>query len=129
MNALTAWQALFDAAKLTAGQTVLIHAAAGGVGHLAVQLAKWKEAKVIGTASAKNRQFLINLGVDQFIDYTTERFEELVKNIDVVLDTIGGETLIKSFSITKKNGVIVSLVDFDHIKQASAFGVKGENSL
>lgn len=127
MNALTAWQALFIAAKLTEGQTILIHAAAGGVGHLAVQLAKWKGAKVIATASAKNRQFLMGLGVDQFIDYATESFEKLVKDVDVVLDTIGSETLKKSFSITKKNGVVVSLVDFDQIKQASAFGVQGVN--
>jgi NADPH:quinone reductase-like Zn-dependent oxidoreductase len=127
MNALTAWQALFDVAKLAEGQTVLIHAAAGGVGHLAVQLAKWKGAKVIGTGSARNCQFLMNLGVDQFIDHTTEHFEECIKEVDVVLDTIGGETLTKSFSITKKNGILVSLVDFDLIKQASAFGVKGAN--
>ncbi len=70
MNALTAWQALFSAAKLAEGQTILIHAAAGGVGHLAVQLAKLKGAKVIATASEKNRQFLMDLGIDQFIDYT-----------------------------------------------------------
>ncbi len=127
MNSLTAWQALFDTAKLAEGQTVLIHAAAGGVGHLAVQLAKWKGAKVIGTASARNREFLINLGVDQFIDHTSERFEELVKEVDVVLDVIGGDVLRKSFSITKKNGIIVSLVDFDLIKQASTLGMKGVN--
>jgi NADPH:quinone reductase-like Zn-dependent oxidoreductase len=127
MNALTAWQALFDTAKLAKGQTVLIHAAAGGVGHLAVQLAKWKRAKVIGIASAKNRQFLIDLGVDQFIDYTTERFEELAQDVDVVLDPIGGDVLRKSFSVTKKDGIVVSLVDFDFIKQASTFGVKGVN--
>ena len=127
MNALTAWQALFDMAKLSKGQTVLIHAAAGGVGHLAVQLAKWKGAKVIGVASAGNREFLIDLGVDQFIDYTSERFEERVKAVDVVLDTMGGEILTKSFSIVKKNGVIVSLVDFNQIKQAASFGVKGLN--
>lgn len=127
MNALTVWQALFDAAKLTEGQTVLIHAAAGGVGHLAVQLAKWKGAKVIATASARNRQFLMDLGVNQFIDYTTERFEGSVKDVDVVLDTVGGEVLTKSFPTIKKNGIVVSLVDFNLIKQASDFGVKGIN--
>ncbi len=127
MNALTVWQALFDAAKLTEGQTVLIHAAAGGVGHLAVQLAKWKGAKVIATASARNRQFLMDLGVNQFIDYTTECFEGSVKDVDVVLDTVGGEVLTKSFPTTKKNGIVVSLVDFNLIKQASDFGVKGIN--
>lgn len=127
LNGLTAWQTLFDVANLSAGQKVLIHAAAGGVGHLAVQLAKWKGAYVIGTASAKNKKFLLNLGVDEVIDYTTTAFETAVKEADVVLDTIGGDTLIKSFSVVKKNGVVVSIVDFDRIKEASKFGVKGEN--
>ena len=80
---LTGWQSLFIAAGLTAGQRVLIHAAAGGVGHLAVQLAKWKGAYVIGTASEKNHAFLRELGVDQIIDYNTERFEEVVRAVDV----------------------------------------------
>lgn len=127
MNGLTAWQALFDAAKLMEGQTILIHAAAGGVGHLAVQLAKWKGARVIGTASAGNRQFLMDLGADQFVDYAAEKFEESVKEVDVVLDTLGGDILTKSFSILKKNGVVVSLVDFNQIKQVASFGVRGVN--
>ena len=127
MNALTAWQALFDVAQLTAGQKILIHAAAGGVGHLAVQLAKWRGAYVIGTASTKNKEFLADLGVDEIIDYTATPFENVAKDVDVVLDTIGGETLIKSFSVTKKNGTVVSIVDFENIKQAPQFGIKGEN--
>jgi NADPH:quinone reductase-like Zn-dependent oxidoreductase len=127
MNALTAWQALFDVAQLTANQKILIHAAAGGVGHLAVQLAKWRGAYVIGTASAKNKEFLSNLGADEIIDYTNDPFENLAKDVDVVLDTIGGETLIKSFSITKKNGIVVSIVDFENIKLAPKFGIRGEN--
>ena len=86
---LTAWQSLFDAAGLSAGQRVLIHGAAGGVGHLAVQLAKWKGAHVIGTASERNHDFLRKLGVDQVIEYPEERFEEAVEPVDVVLDTIG----------------------------------------
>lgn len=127
MNTLTAWQALFDTAKLEPGQKILIHAAAGGVGHLAVQLAKWKGAEVIGTASAKNKAFLIDLGVDKVIDYNTQDFETIIKDVDVVLDTIGGETLMKSFAITKKNGIVVSIIDFERIKQALTFGVRGEN--
>lgn len=127
MNGLTAWQALFDVANLLSGQKVLIHAAAGGVGHLAVQLAKWKGAYVIGTASAKNKEFLLNLGVDKVIDYTTTAFEAAVKDVDVVLDTMGGDTLIKSFSVLKKDGIVVSIVDFDRIKDAEKFGVRGEN--
>lgn len=127
MNALTAWQALFDTAQLKVGQKILIHAAAGGVGHLAVQLAKWKGATVIGTASAKNKSFLLNLGVDEIIDYQAQSFEGVVKDVDVVLDTVGGETLLQSFAVTKKNGIVVSIVDFERVKQARAFGVQGEN--
>lgn len=127
MNALTAWQALFDVARLAAGQKILIHAAAGGVGHLAVQLAKWRGAYVIGTASAKNRDFLFHLGVDEIIDYANTPFEEVVKDVDIVLDTVGSDTLMKSFSVTKKNGTVVSIVDFENIKKAPQFGVKGEN--
>jgi NADPH:quinone reductase-like Zn-dependent oxidoreductase len=127
MNALTAWQALFDTAQLKSEQKILIHAAAGGVGHLAVQLAKWKGAKVIGTASAKNRSFLFDLGVDEVIDYNAQAFENVIKEVDVVLDTLGGDTLMKSFAVTKRNGIIVSIIDFERIKQAAAFGVRGEN--
>lgn len=126
MNGLTAWQALFDTAHLSRGQKVLIHAAAGGVGHLAVQLAKWKGAYVIGTASAKNKEFLFNLGIDEVIDYTTTHFEKTVKDVDVVLDTVGGDVLVKSFSVTNKGGIVVSITDFENIKKAVNFGVRGE---
>lgn len=102
MNALTAWQALFDIGQLSAGQKILIHAAAGGVGHLAVQLAKWKGAEVIGTASAKNKPFLLSLGIDEVIDYTADHFENKIKDVNMVLDTVGGDILIKSFAVTKK---------------------------
>lgn len=126
MNALTAWQALFDIAQLSAGQTVLIHAAAGGIGHLAVQLAKWKGAYVIGTASAKNAEFLAELRIDEFINYTTTAFEKAVKPVDVVLDLIGGDTLLKSFQTVKKSGLVVTAIDFEGIKKASDFGVRRE---
>jgi len=126
MNALTAWQAMFDIANLSAGQTILIHAATGGIGHLAVQLAKWKGAYVIGTASARNKAFLLDLGADEVIDYTTTPFEKIAKNIDVVLDNIGGDTLLKSFSTLKKSGVVVTTIDFEGIKAAEKFGVRGE---
>ena len=87
---LTAWQALFDKGNLLAGQTALIHGAAGGVGMFAVQLAKWKGAHVIGTASTTSTQTLYNLGADEVIDYTTTPFEQAVKGVDVVLDLLGG---------------------------------------
>jgi NADPH:quinone reductase-like Zn-dependent oxidoreductase len=126
MNALVAWQALFDVAHLSHGQRVLIHAAAGGVGHLAVQLAKWKGAYVMGTASAKNKEFLLDIGADEVIDYTITAFESATDPVDVVLDTIGNDTLVKSFSLIKKSGIAVSIVDFERIKEAPQFGVRGE---
>ena len=87
LAALTAWQSLFDTAQLQPGQRVLIHAGSGGVGHFAVQLAKWKGAYVFATASTKNQDLLRELGVDEPIDYTQQRFEDVARNIDIVLDT------------------------------------------
>jgi NADPH:quinone reductase-like Zn-dependent oxidoreductase len=110
VGALTSWQALFDIAKLTSGQKVLIHAAAGGVGHLAVQLAKAKGAIVIGTISAKNTEFVRGLGVDQLIDYRATRFENEVEDVDVVFDTIGEDTQVRSFKVLKRGGGLVSAV-------------------
>jgi NADPH:quinone reductase-like Zn-dependent oxidoreductase len=107
--ALTAWQALFDTAGLEKGQTILVHAAAGGVGSMAVQLAKWKGAWVIGTASEKNKEYLVALGADEVIDYRKTPFETAVKDVDVVLDTLGGETQAKSFQVLKPGGFLVSL--------------------
>jgi len=133
--ALTAWQALFDAAQLSAGQTVLIHAAAGGVGHIAVQLAKWKGAYVIGTASGPNENFLRKIGVDEFINYKSTRFENVVKDVDVVLESINrdikveaiaGGTLERSWSVLKKNGVLVSICATPSIETATAYEVRSK---
>jgi NADPH:quinone reductase-like Zn-dependent oxidoreductase len=110
LSALTAWQALFEHANLVAGQTVLIHGAAGGVGVFAVQLARWAGAQVIATASARNRDFLRELGANEIIDYTTTRFEEVVHNVDVVFDTVGGNTLVRSWQVLKPGGILVSVV-------------------
>jgi NADPH:quinone reductase-like Zn-dependent oxidoreductase len=110
LAALTAWQSLFDAARLGAGQRVLIHAAAGGVGHFAVQLAKWKGAHVIGTASSRHHDFLRTLGVDEAIDYTTTRVDDVVRDVDVVLDTIGGDTQRRSWRLLRRGGRLVSIV-------------------
>jgi len=110
LAALTAWQALFDAAGLGPGQTVLIHAAAGGVGHFAVQLAKWKGARVIGTASAGNQAFLRTLGADDTIDYTTTRFEEVVRDADVVLDTMGGDSQQRSWKALREGGILSTIL-------------------
>src|SRR6266581_4615995 len=110
LSALTAWQGLFEYAKLVAGQTVLIHGAAGGVGVFAVQLARWAGAQVIATASQRNRDFLRELGADGIIDYTTTRFEEVVQRVDVVFDTVGGDTLVRSWQVVKPGGVLLSVV-------------------
>jgi NADPH:quinone reductase-like Zn-dependent oxidoreductase len=122
---LTAWQALFDSAGLRAGQTVLIHGAAGGVGNAAVQFAKWKGARVIGTASAANANFVRGLGADQVIDYRATKFEDVARDVDVVLDTIGGETQERSWKTLKKGGILVSTVQAPPDKTAAAHGVRG----
>lgn len=107
---LAAWQSLFDIAGLEKGQSVLIHGAAGGVGSFAVQFAKWKGANVFGTASEKNEQFLKSIGVDEFIDYKKQRFEDIVGKVDVVLDTIGGDTFERSWGVLQPDGFLVSTV-------------------
>jgi NADPH:quinone reductase-like Zn-dependent oxidoreductase len=110
LTALTAWQAFFDHTKLVAGQTVLIHGASGGVGVFAVQLAHWVGAQVIATASAHNRDLLRELGANEIIDYTTMRFEEVVHDMDLVFDTVGGDTLQRSWQVIKPGGMLVSIV-------------------
>ena len=121
---LTAWQTLFDAGALSPGQRVLIHAAAGGVGSLAVQLAKWKGAVVIGTASARNHDFLRNLGIDQVVDYEREKFEDVVQPVDVVLDTMGGEIQERSWKVLKRGGILISIVSPPSVEAAAAHGVR-----
>jgi NADPH:quinone reductase-like Zn-dependent oxidoreductase len=108
--ALTAWQALIDTAKLNAGQTVLIHGGSGGVGSFAIQIAKARGAKVIATASTANQDLLKELGADVAIDYTKQKFEDIAKDVDVVLDSIGRDTLARSYGVVKKGGFIVSIV-------------------
>ena len=110
LAALTAWQALVDTAKLEEGRAVLIHGAAGGVGHFAVQIAHARGAHVIATASQKNHEFLKGLGADEVIDYTSQRFEELVSGVDVVLDSIGGDTQARSLGVLAEGGILVSIV-------------------
>jgi NADPH:quinone reductase-like Zn-dependent oxidoreductase len=124
LAALTAWQALFDAGQLVPGQRVLIHGGSGGVGHLAVQLAKWKGAHVLATASTKNQELLRELGVDEPIDYTKQKFEDVARDVDLVLDLIGGETQERSWSVLKKGGVLLSLVQPPSVEKAKALGVR-----
>ena len=123
VGALTAWQSIFDLAKLQSWQRILITGASGGVGSMAVQLAKAKGAFIIGTASGKNEEFVRGLGADEFIDYTSQKFEEIVKDIDVVFDTVGGDTLDKSFQTLKKGGFLVTTVQPPSEEKAKEFGV------
>ncbi len=109
ISALTAWQGLFERAGLAAGQRVLIHGAAGGVGTFAVQLACRRGARVTGTASAANLDFVRSLGADEVIDYRAERFEDVVRDVDVVFDTVGGETLTRSWGVLKPGGRLVTV--------------------
>jgi NADPH:quinone reductase-like Zn-dependent oxidoreductase len=109
MVGLTAWQALFDAAGCRPGQRVLVHAAAGGVGHVAVQLANWVGATTVGTASAANRAYLDDLGLDEFVNYRQERFEAVVDDCDVVLDLVGGDTLERSVDVLRPGGYLAKL--------------------
>ena len=124
--ALTAWQALIDTAKLKAGQTVLIHGGSGGVGSFAIQIAKAHGAKVIATASAANQELLKQLGADVAIDYTKQNFENVAKDVDVVLDSIGKDTLARSYGVVKKGGIIVSLVARPDPAELEKHGIRGE---
>src|SRR5262245_8931630 len=109
LAALTAWQGLFQTAKLERGQRVLVHGAAGGVGSFAVQLAHWRGARVIAPISSGNFEFVRLLGADELIDYRTTRFEEVIKQVDVVFDTVGGETLERSWPVLKPGGRLVTV--------------------
>ncbi len=130
LAALTAWQSLFNAAPgfqgahLQAGQTVLVHAAAGGVGSFAVQLAKVHGARVIGTCSAKNIDYVRSLGADEVVDYTKKRFEEVVRDVDVVIDLVGGETMSRSWGVLKKDGILVSIISPPSADEAARHGVR-----
>jgi NADPH:quinone reductase-like Zn-dependent oxidoreductase len=124
IGALTAWQAMFDLANLSSGQRILIIGASGGVGSMAVQLAKAKGAIVIGTASGKNEQFVRDLGADEFVDYTRQPFESVVKDVDVVFDTIGDDTLERSFQTLKKGGFLVSSVQIPSEEKARELSVE-----
>jgi NADPH:quinone reductase-like Zn-dependent oxidoreductase len=122
--ALTAWQGLFDHGRLEPGQTVLIHAAAGGVGSFAVQLAHWKGARVLATASAANADYLRSLGADRVIDYRSTPFESAAKDVDLVLDLIGGETQKRSFGVLKPNGRLVATAQPPSAEEAARHQVQ-----
>jgi NADPH:quinone reductase-like Zn-dependent oxidoreductase len=124
IGALTAWQGLADRAKIRPGERVLIHGGAGAVGLFAVQIAKMLGAEVLATASPRNFDFLTQLGVNRTIDYHSERFEDIVKDVDVVFDTVGGETLQRSWNVLSPNGRMVTVAagdetsDDERVKEA-----------
>lgn len=121
---LTAWAGLYAGGELAEGQRVLVHGAAGGVGHMAVQLAKLRGAYVIGTASARNLDFVRGLGADEVIDYTATPFEQVVSNVDVVLDTIGGETQDRSWGVLKPGGILLSTIQAPSADKAAEYKVR-----
>jgi NADPH:quinone reductase-like Zn-dependent oxidoreductase len=121
----TAWQALIDTAKLSAGQTVLIHGGSGGVGSFAIQIAKARGAKVIATASTANQDLLKQLGADTAIDYTKQKFEDVAKDVDVVLDSVGKDTLARSYGMVKKGGFIVSIAGRPDPAELEKYGIHG----
>lgn len=128
LAALTAWQAFNTHIKIKPGNRVLIHAAAGGVGHFAVQIAKYFGAYVIGTASAENKDFVLSLGADEHFDYKSKPFEEAISDIDIVLDSIGGNNIERSFEVLKKGGTVITLPSNTSdgiIEKARAKGVNG----
>jgi NADPH:quinone reductase-like Zn-dependent oxidoreductase len=123
--ALTAWQGIFDHGGLEAGQRLLVHGGAGGVGHMAVQLAKARGAWVAATAAGEDLDFLRSIGADQAIDYQTQRFEDEVSDIDVVFDLVAGETQARSWAVLKPGGIIVSTLTEPPQDEARRRGMRG----
>jgi NADPH:quinone reductase-like Zn-dependent oxidoreductase len=121
--AVTAWQGLFDQAKLVAGQTVLIHGAAGNVGAYAVQLARQAGIRTIATAVASDRAYVRELGADTVVDYQTEHFEDVARDVDAVLDLVGGDTQARSFQVLRRGGKLISAVSQPDQELAKSLGV------
>jgi NADPH:quinone reductase-like Zn-dependent oxidoreductase len=124
VGGVTAWVGLFDVANLDPGQRLLVHGGAGGVGHLAVQLAHWKGAHVIATTSSANVAYVRALGADEVIDYTAVRFEDVLHDLDVVLDTVGAETAGRSWGVLKPGGILVTVAGMADAETAAARGVR-----
>jgi NADPH:quinone reductase-like Zn-dependent oxidoreductase len=126
VGGVTAWVALFDNAHLEAGQRLLVQGGAGGVGSIAVQLGHWKGAHVIATASTANVDFVRTIGADEVIDYTAVNVEDAVHDVDVVVDTVGGEVIAHSWSVLKPGGLLVTVVGMADAETAAARGVRTE---
>ncbi len=124
VGGVTAWAGLFDTARLEPGQRLLVHGGAGGVGSLAVQLGRWKGVHVIATTSTVNVEHVRSLGADEVIDYTKTNFEDAVGEVDVVLDTVGGEVTDRSWSVLKPGGILVVVASGPDPEKAAAHGVR-----
>jgi len=125
LSALTAWQALFDHGRLLPGQKLLVHGAAGGVGAFAVQIGRWLGVHVIATADCDSLDLVTGLGADQFIDYKSQRFDEMVSEVDLVLDTVGGETQDRSWKVLRTGGTLVSIAGESIKEPDPQLGMKG----
>src|SRR5204862_6015075 len=125
LAALTAWQALIDVGKIDKGQTVLIHGGSGGVGSFAIQIAKVRGAHVIATASTANQDLLKQLGADVAIDYTKQKFEEIVHDVDVALLPVGGETMTRTYGVMKKGGTMATLISRADPAELEKRGIRG----
>jgi NADPH:quinone reductase-like Zn-dependent oxidoreductase len=123
---LTAWQALFDRGGLERGQTALIAGGAGGVGHLAVQFAKLAGARAIGTGSSRNRDFVLGLGAEEYVDYTQQDVAEAVSGVDVAFDTVGGETTQSLLPTLREGGILVTIAAAPPTEAAGERGVRAE---
>ncbi len=126
VSGLTAWQALFDSGGLGAGQTALVAGGAGGVGHLAVQFAKHAGARVIATGSSRNRDFVLGLGADEYIDYSSQDVGETASEVDVAFDTVGGETTESLVPTLREGGVLVTIANAPPEQAAAARGARAE---
>jgi NADPH:quinone reductase-like Zn-dependent oxidoreductase len=123
---LTAWQALFDRGRLEPGQTALIAGAAGGVGHFAVQFARFAGARTIGTGSSRNREFVLGLGAEEYVDYTQKDVGEAVGGVDVALDTVGGETTASLLPAVREGGILITIAGAPPEEAAKERGVRAE---
>jgi NADPH:quinone reductase-like Zn-dependent oxidoreductase len=128
VGALTAWQAVMEEAEVQPGQRVLIHGGAGGVGLYAIQFAKWKGAHVTATASSANAEFVRSLGAEAVIDYQTTRFEDVVKDLDAVIDTVGGDLVGRSVRVIKPGGIFVTVAGMVDPEEGQARGIRATSS-
>ncbi len=127
LAAITAWQGLFDHGRLAESQHVLIHGGAGGVGHFAVQFAKQRGATVSTTVAREDCDFVRSLGADRAIDYRAERFEDVVRDVDLVFDLVGGDTQARSWAVLKRGGTLISTLAEPSQKRAAELGLRAEN--